>query len=76
MNQLINHLSSVWTALVFGAVFNFLTINPDETLFIYVLKTVIGGVVWLTFQVWADYLKHQNARNRENKKENDNSNQN
>lgn len=75
MNTLINQLSTVWTALVFGAVFNFLTINPDETLLIYVLKTVIGGVVWLTFQVWADYLKHQNARKRgENKDENRNQN--
>jgi hypothetical protein len=75
MNTLINQLGTVWTALVFGAVFNFLTINPDETLLIYVLKTVIGGVVWLTFQVWADYLKHQNARKRgDNNDENRNQN--
>ncbi len=61
MNMIIHSVSNTWTAFVFGAVFNVLTVKMDETLIAFVIKTVIGGVIWLTFQLVADYYKRKYA---------------
>ena len=61
MNTIIHSVSNTWTAFVFGAVFNVLSAQVDETLIAFTIKTVIGGVIWLTFQLVADYYKNRNA---------------
>jgi hypothetical protein len=50
-------ISNRWTALVFGAVFNFLSAGVTENLIEYAIKTLIGGLVWFGFQVAADRMK-------------------
>ncbi|MEW6469661.1 MAG: hypothetical protein AB1458_12090 [Bacteroidota bacterium] len=54
-------LSDTWNAFVFGAVFNVLAAKPDETLVYYTIKTLIGGVIWLTFQILADKYRARRA---------------
>jgi hypothetical protein len=61
MNMIIHSISNTWTAFVFGAVFNVLTAKMDDTLIAFVIKTVIGGVIWLAFQMVADYYKKKDA---------------
>jgi len=53
------NLENKWTALVFGAVFSAFTVEIDVSLIHYVIKTVIGGLIWLACQVWADKIKRR-----------------
>lgn len=52
-------ISNRWTALVFGAVFNFLSAGITESLIEYAIKTLFGGLVWFGFQVMADRMKRR-----------------
>ena len=63
MISLIERVSNTWTAFVFGAVFNLLAAAPDETLIEFTIKTVIGGLIWLTFQIIANRFKKTDAKN-------------
>jgi hypothetical protein len=77
MNTVLSSVSNTWTAFVFGAVFNVLTAKLDETLIQFTIKTIIGGVIWLAFQIVADRYKRKDAEkkkddeheNRDQKKE-------
>jgi hypothetical protein len=70
MNALITSVSNTWTALVFGALFNVLTASANETLIYYTIKTVIGGVIWLGFQLLADYFKQHYAKEEKDERKN------
>lgn len=63
-------LENRWTALVFGAVFSFLTAQFDGGLIYYAIKSLIGGGIWFGFQVLADRLKRRSeeaAKQQQNK---------
>lgn len=64
MNTLISGVANSWTALVFGAVFNLLATSVDENLIVFTIKTLIGGAIWMVFQIWADHIKRKNAGNK------------
>jgi hypothetical protein len=68
MNTLISGVANSWTALVFGAVFNLLATNVDENLIVFTIKTLIGGLIWMAFQIWADRIKRRNAQNKDEHK--------
>ncbi len=68
MNTLISGVANSWTALVFGAVFNLLATSVDETLIVFTIKTVIGGAIWMAFQIWADRIKRRNAESKDEHK--------
>jgi hypothetical protein len=71
MNPQLIVVSNTWTAFVFGAVFNWLAALPDENLIVYAVKTLIGGGIWLLFQVLANRIKNSNTTEKK-KDEHDN----
>jgi hypothetical protein len=62
-------LTDTWNAFVFGAVFNVIAASPNETLIYYAIKTIIGGAIWLAFQIVADRYK-QKDKDRDKANEN------
>lgn len=63
-------ITNRWTALVFGAVFNFITADSTGSLIVYTVKTLIGGLIWFGFQVLADRMKkgsEEAAKEQQNK---------
>lgn len=62
-------ITNRWSALVFGAVFNFLTAGSDGNLIVYTIKTLIGGLIWFGFQVLADRMKKRSEIAAKNKQE-------
>lgn len=47
------------TAFVFGAVFNLLALGINEPLILYAIKSIVGGFIWLGFQVAASYFAYR-----------------
>jgi hypothetical protein len=44
------------TAFVFGAVFNLLAMGFSDPIILYAIKTFVGGLIWLGFQLAANYF--------------------
>lgn len=75
MNTLITGVSNVWTAFVFGAVFNWLVASPDESLIYHAIKSIISGAIWLAFQILADRYKNKYAKQEQKNEHTENNEQ-
>lgn len=54
-----HHHSSNTTIFLLGAIFNIIASTEWSSLGDYVLKAVVGGIIWVGFKLAGDYISHK-----------------
>jgi hypothetical protein len=65
-----NHGSGNWIAFLLGAIFNVLASINVSSLLEHALIALIGGVIWLLFQILANRILKQDSKPKSNRKKN------
>lgn len=56
MNAIVNNVQNNIPAFMLGAILNVLAAVDVAGLVDYLVRAIVGGIVWLVFKILADYL--------------------
>ncbi|CAN5617187.1 hypothetical protein BH10BAC4_BH10BAC4_24860 [soil metagenome] len=65
-----NHGSGNWIAFLLGAIFNVLASINFNSLLEHALIALIGGVIWLLFQIIANRILKHDSKPKSNRRRN------